>query len=135
MATHTGSEGTVKTGTVGSDNAIAEIRSFSIEESVDTIENSTMGDSSRTYAVGLKTFSGTIDCFFDETDTTGQGAFTSGAEVTVTFYPEGADTGDTYLSGSAIITGVSINSSFDGMVERSFTIQGTGALTIDTVSA
>ena len=45
MATHTGSEGTVK---VGSD-AIAEIRSFSIEESADTLETTTMGDTARTY--------------------------------------------------------------------------------------
>jgi len=134
MATHTGSEGTVKTGTVGSDDAIAEIRSFTIEETVDTIETTSMGDSSRTYSVGLKTFTGTIECHFDETDTTGQGAFTSGAEVTVTFYPEGADSGDTYLSGTAIITGVSVNSSFDGLVERSFTLQGDGALTISTVA-
>ena len=39
MATHTGSEGTVKVGA----NAIAEIRSFSIEESADTLEDTTMG--------------------------------------------------------------------------------------------
>ena len=40
MATHAGSEGTVK---VGSD-AIAEIRSFSIEETADTLEDTSMGD-------------------------------------------------------------------------------------------
>ena len=57
MATHTGSEGTVKIGA----NAIAEIRSYSIEETGDTIEDTTMGDSARTYKAGLKDFSGSIE--------------------------------------------------------------------------
>ena len=38
MATHAGSEGTVKSGA----NAIAEVRSFSLEETADTIEDTTM---------------------------------------------------------------------------------------------
>jgi len=39
MATHAGSEGTVKVGA----NAIAEIRSYSIEESADTLEDTFCG--------------------------------------------------------------------------------------------
>jgi hypothetical protein len=38
------------------------------------------------------------------------------------------------LSGSAIITGKSINTTYDGLVEASITFQGTGALTEGTVS-
>ena len=78
MATHTGSEGTVK---VGSDT-IAEIRSFSIEESADTLEDTSMGDSARTYKPSLTTFTATIDVLWDGTDTAGQGALTNVAEVT-----------------------------------------------------
>ena len=124
MATHTGSEGTVKVGS----NTIAEIRSFSVATSADTAEDTTMGDSWRTYKTTLKSWSGSIDCFWDETDTIGQGALVEGSEVTLNLYPEGAATGDKYYAGSAIITGMTINSSFDGMVEASFTFQGTGAL-------
>lgn len=130
MATHTGSEGTVKVGS----NAIAEIRSYSVSETADTIEDTTMGDAARTYKASLKSFSGSIDVFWDETDTNGQVALTVGSEVTVNFYPEGATTGDTYLTGTAIVTGKTINGSFDGMVEASITIQGTGALTTGTAS-
>lgn len=129
MATHAGSEGTVKSGA----NAIAEIRSFSLEESADTIEDTTMGDTSRTYLTGLKTFSGSVDVFWDETDTNGQVSFSVGASVTLAVYPEGATSGDTYYSGTAIVTGRTITSSFDGMVEASFTLQGSGALTAATV--
>ena len=129
MATHAGSEGTVKSGS----NAIAEVRSFSLEESADTIEDTTMGDASRTYLTGLKTFSGSVDVFWDETDTDGQVSFSVGSSVTFAVYPEGDTAGDTYYSGTAIVTGRTITSSFDGMVEASFTLQGTGALTASTV--
>ncbi|MEL0015561.1 MAG: hypothetical protein VW715_10125 [Rhodospirillales bacterium] len=129
MATHTGSEGTVKVGA----NAIAEIRSFSLEESADTLEDTTMGDTARTYKSSLTTFTGSVDVFWDETDTTGQGALTIGASVTLNVYPEGDTAGDTYYTGTAIVTGVTRSSSFDGLVEASITVQGSGALTATTV--
>ena len=130
MATHTGSEGTVKVGA----NAVAEIRSFTLEESGETIETTSMGDAARTYVAGLKTFTGSIECFWDETDTNGQGALSVGSEITINVYPEGDTSGDTYYTGTAIVTGASISSTFDGMVERSFSIQGSGALTESTVA-
>lgn len=125
MATHTGSEGTVKVGA----NTIAEIRSYSIEQTADTTEDTTMGDAWRTHKTTLKSWSGTVDVYWDETDTTGQGALVPGAEVTANFYPEGSTTGDVYLTGTAIVTGVTISASFDGMIESTITLQGTGALT------
>lgn len=129
MATHTGSEGTVKVGS----NAIAEIRSFSIEQTADTLEDTTMGDTARTYKSSLTNYTGTVDVLWDETDTTGQGALTIGAEVTLNLYPEGDASGDTYYTGSAIVTGRTINSSYDGLVEMSISVQGNGALTETTV--
>ena len=129
MATHKGSEGTVKVGS----NAVAEIKSYSIEESADTLEDTSMGDSARTYKPSLSNFSGSLDVFWDETDTNGQGALSIGSEVTLNVYPEGDTTGDTYYTGSAIVTGVSRSASFDGMVEASLSVQGTGDLTTTTV--
>jgi predicted secreted protein len=129
MATHKGSEGTVKVGT----NAVAEIKSYSIEESADTLEDTSMGDSARTYKPSLSNFSGSLDVFWDETDTNGQGALSIGSEVTLNVYPEGDTSGDTYYTGSAIVTGVSRSASFDGLVEASISVQGNGALTTSTV--
>lgn len=132
MATHTGSEGTVKVGA----NTIAEIRSYSVEETADTTEDTTMGDSYRTHKTTLKSWSGTVDVFWDETDTNGQVAMTVGSQVTVSFYPEGATAGQSekYLTGDAIITGKTVSASFDGMVESTITLQGTGALTTATLA-
>ena len=131
MATHKGSEGIVK---VGSSNVVAEIRSYSIEESADTLEDTSMGDSAKTYKASLTSFSGSLDVFWDETDTSGQGALSIGAEVTLNFYPEGDTAGDTYYTGSAIVTGVSRTASYDGLVEASISVQGNGALTESTVA-
>lgn len=130
MATHKGSEGTVKI----SSNAIAEVRTWSINQTADTIEDTTMGDTARTYQSSLTSWDGSVDVYWDETDTTGQGACTIGSSITLNVYPEGATTGDTYFSGTAIVTGISNTASFDGMVEASITFRGTGALSVSTVS-
>ena len=129
MATHKGSEGVIKVGT----NTVAEVRSYSIDETADVLEDTSMGDSAKTYLASLTSFSGSLDVFWDETDTSGQGALTVGSSVTLNVYPEGADSGDTYYSGTALVTGVSRSGSFDGMVEASITVQGSGALTQSTV--
>jgi len=129
MATHKGSEGTVKSGA----NAIAEIRSYTITETADVLEDTTMGDSSRTYLASLKTFTGSIDCFWDETDTNGQLALDPGSSVTINIYPEGSTSGDTYYTGTVLVTEKTVTASFDGMVEASFSFQGTGALSETTV--
>jgi len=127
MANHTGSEGVVKIGT----NTISEVRSFTITETGDTIEDSTMGDASRTYKAGMKTFTGSVVCFWDETDTA-QIALTVGASVTLNLYPEGTTTGDKYYTGSVLVTSIERSAAFDGMVETTFSFQGTGTLTLST---
>ena len=128
MATHTGSEGTIK---VGADT-VGELRSFTLETTAETIEDTSMGDTNRTYKAGLKSFTGSASLFWDEVDS-GQTAIVVGTEITLNVYPEGASSGDTYYSGSAIVTGTTIASSFDGMVEAEVSFQGTGALTTTTV--
>ena len=91
-----------------------------------------MGDSARSYKVGLTAFTGTASVFFDETDTA-QGNLDAGASITLEIYPEGADAGDTYYSGTALVTGRTINASFDGMVEMEISFTGSGGLTETTV--
>ena len=130
MATFTGSDGVIL---VGSDQ-VAEVRSYSIDETMDTLEDTAMGDTSRTYKTSLKSFSGSADVFFDDTDTSGQGALTVGSEVTLNVQFEGNTSGDHKLSGTVLITGRTISASFDGMVEASISFQGTGALSETTVS-
>lgn len=130
MANHKGSEGVVKVGS----NTVAEVRDWSLTQSADTVEDTSMGDSARTYKPSLTSASGSVSCYWDEADTTGQGALTAGSEVTLNLYPEGADSGDSYYTCSAIITEEAASASFDGMVEASFSFQVNGAVTLTTVA-
>jgi predicted secreted protein len=127
MATHTGSEGTIKVGST----TVGELRSYSLEQTADTIEDTSMGDTTRSYKSALKGWSGSASLFFDEADA-GQLLLVLGTSVALKVYPEGASSGDKYYYGDAIITGSNISASFDGMVEAEVTFTGTGALTLGT---
>ena len=129
MATHTGSAGVVKVAS----NTVAEVRNWSLDQTNDTVETTKLGDTVKTYSATQNSSSGTLECFWDETDTSGQGALTIGATATLNLYPEGATTGDTYYTLSAIVTSVGVSQTHDGLVERSIGFQGTGAVTIGTV--
>ena len=127
MATHTGSEGTIKVGTT----VVGELRSYSLEQTADTIEDTSMGDTTRTYKSALKGWSGSASLFFDEADA-GQLLLVLGTSIALKVYPEGASSGDKYYYGQAIITGSNISASFDGMVEAEVTFTGSGTLTLGT---
>jgi hypothetical protein len=92
-----------------------------------------MGDTAKTYKSSLTSFTASVEGLFDDTDTA-QTAMTIGSELTFTFLPEGDTAGDYSLSGSGIVTGISRSQAHDGLVEISFSVQGSGALTIGTVS-
>jgi predicted secreted protein len=127
MATHTGSEGTIKVATT----VVGELRSYTLEQTADTIEDTSMGDTSRSYKSALKGWSGSASLFFDEADA-GQLLLVLGTSIALKVYPEGASSGDKYYYGDAIITGSNISASFDGMVEAEITFTGTGAITLGT---
>ena len=129
MANHKGSEGTVHIGT----DAIAEIKSYSVNETMNVIEDTNIGDSAKTFQTGSTEWDGSCDCYFDETDTA-QIALTSGASVTLKVYPEGTASTAKYWTGTALVTGISRTASVDGMVDASFSFKGTGALTLATVA-
>ena len=127
MATHTGSEGLIKVGST----TVGELRSYTLEQTSDTIEDTSLGDSSRTFKTGLKGFSGSASLFFDEADA-GQILLVVGGEITIKVFPEGATAGDKFYEGSAVVTAYNISASFDGLVEAEMTFTGTGALTLST---
>jgi len=130
MATHKGSEGVVKVGS----NTVAEVRDWSISITADTLEDTTMGDTARTYKPSLTAATGSISCLWDETDTSGQNAMTAAAEITLNLYPEGSDSGDHYYTASVIITDETASAAYDGMVERNFNFTANGAVTFGTVA-
>lgn len=166
MATiYSGSEGIVYVG----DKAVASIRSFSFEETQETIDATTMSTSGvafRTNKATFKSWSGSVDVFWttDSASLDGYGAdakdtqFENGNawgttpptldnanavsdadlfgplqpgsdEVTLHFWPNGdADDGSLGYKANCLITGRTISSSVDGMVEASITVLGTAKI-------
>ena len=121
--------------------AVAELRSYSIEMTSDTIEQTVMGDSTRQYVKGLSSFSGTADVYWDPEHFTGTNNIdgeifgsVGDAGAALVLYPEGqtAGTSDKIMSGDVIITGYTMNGTVDGMIEASISFQGTGALAYAT---
>ena len=129
MANHTGVSGVVKVGS----NVVAELRSFTIDTTAELIEDTTLTDTSRTYQFGKKGATVSAECWWDETDTNGQIAIIEGSQVALNLYPEGADSGDYYFSGTWLIGSNSVSIPTDGIIEASFNATLTGALTRGTV--
>jgi predicted secreted protein len=136
MATLTGNNGQITIAGTG----VLNVRNFSCDITSDTIEETTMLDDTRQYLKGLSSWSGSADVYVDTANLTG-GASAIGQLITTggTVGDSGAavvlaldSSGGTLLkklSGTAIITGFTINSSMDGMVEGSISFQGSGAVT------
>lgn len=128
MSTHNGSSGLVHVGT----DAIGELRSWQITENATMIDTSVLSDTAQTFSAGSTNWSGSAECFLDETDTA-QTALTIGATATLKFYFEGADTGDKYYTGTGLVESVDRSAATDDIVSVSFSFRGTGALTLATV--
>jgi len=134
MTTSIGKDGVVKiAASGGSVAAVAELRNFTMNQSADTIEDSVMGDTVRSFKQGLQTTTVSLDVYWDETDTNGQQVIDPRAEVDFEIYPTGTASGETYYTGSGIVTSRSISAAFDGMVEASFEVQVSGPVTETTV--
>jgi hypothetical protein len=137
MATMTGNNGAV---TIDGASVLS-VRNFSIEMTRDTIETTVMGTDVRTYLTGLSSFSGSADVYFDASDfDTNESKFNptaglvgaSGVAVKLYLEENYSGSSDYAFTGNVIVTGYTVNSSFDGMVEASISFQGTGGTTYST---
>ena len=128
MATHHGKEGVVTAG----GTAIGELTGFTLETTGDVVEDTQLSDSTKSFLAGRTSFSGTLEMHYDEADAQ-QETLTAGSSISFVLLPEGNDSGDQSFTGTGIVTGMSINNAMDGIVSRSVTFQGTGALTKSTV--
>ena len=129
MATTTGSSGVVKLQVAGTSVAvIGEVRSYTLDGSADTIEDSVMGDTARTYKPGLENSTVSLECYWDDSDAQ-QLVIDNRASLDFEIYPTGTGTGEKYYSGTGLVTSKSITAAFDGMVEAAFAIQVSGAVT------
>ena len=69
MASSAGSSGVFKISqTDGSETAVAEVRSYSLDVTADTIEKSVMGNTARAYLAGLSSSTLSVEAYWDQSD-------------------------------------------------------------------
>jgi hypothetical protein len=129
MATHVGTSGVVKVGSA----TVAEVTGFTLNETQDTVEDTSLTDSKKSYVALRGDATATIEAHWDETDTNGQEALDVGSSATIELYPEGADSGDAYYTGTGIVTGADVAVTMDGIISRTLNIQFSGGVTHSTV--
>jgi len=132
MATNKGSSGVVKIAASGGSVAVVgEVRSYSIDTTADTGEDTVMGDSARTYLPSLTSATLSVECYWDDGDAP-QLVLDEGTDIDWEIHPTGTGAGEKYYEGSGVVTAKTITASFDGMVEASFSVQVSGAVTEST---
>jgi predicted secreted protein len=115
------------------------VTAFSIEETSETIDTTSMGDASREIVATFKGFSGTVDGYWDiddaaigHDDSPTAPVVTAGDKIDFEVYPGGLAVANLAVyKGSAIVTSISRSQSFDGVTEYSMTFEGTGDLSYD----
>ena len=133
MATHFGSDGSVKLVTSGGSVAqVGELLNWTVTMTTDAVENTSMGDTNRTYVKGLSTGTGSMSLYLDPDDAVQQD-LVQGDSVDCEFFVEGQDSGDTKYTGTFIVTSVERGTTMDGIATLNAELQLTGALTIGTV--
>jgi hypothetical protein len=131
MASFHGKNGLVKLGALPGANAVAEVKKFSVKTSAKVADNTSMGDDWETHITGqtINSWSGSLGCNYDQSNTLGQAALIVGASIVLNLYPEGAPSAAHYLTGTATITEDDVDAENTSAVQRSFSFQGNGALT------
>jgi|TARA_B100000073_G_C23630935_1_gene532532 hypothetical protein len=135
MAIAKGYEAVVK---VGSDT-LGQVTDFSFNKTVDSVETSSIGTTSKSFVNTLESWSGSVNLFFDDADTAGAALLTAcaggGASVTVSFYVEGTASGvDKYYTGTCLVSSLDWSESANGLLTASVSLTGTGALSQATAS-
>lgn len=130
MAEQKGIDGIVKV----AGGQLLNVTSFSLEETTETIDVTSMGDQNRVVLPTFVGFSGSFDGYWDQTDAAlghtaiAEPVIRAGETISFEFYPAGEAAGNMYYSGNAIVASVSRSSSYDGAVEYSVSFEGTGNL-------
>ena len=136
--------------TEGTYETIAEVRSWSVEHTMDTVEYTNMSsDGIRKYLPTFKTWTGTVELYIpfddaaqdneiltEENATSGDpavpvvGTITTGDQYFFQLYVDDSDAANSSYDGYGYVTGVSRSVAFDGMAEMTITVQGNSDLTI-----
>lgn len=141
MAVLTGEKGTVKVDTndSASPTAVADVRSWTITHTADTIETTSMDSGgARTYAKGLTQFTGSMEVVYNDDHVSTNGAVfnpedSQSGTLSIEFYTS-TDVGAKKYTGEVLVTSVTRTSSYDDLITATVDFQGSGSLVEAAVS-
>lgn len=129
MTTATGNSGVLSFG--GSD--VTELKSWSLDESAEPIDDTAMGDANKTSKSGLPGASGAIEVHYDEADAV-QESMDAGQSGVLILYPKGNASTEPRITLTVQITGRSTSGAIDEILPQSFNFAiSSGAVVRDTV--
>ena len=113
-----------KGGSITCDGLTKGVKSWSLDLVGDALETTDYSDVGvRTYIVGCKGWTGSCEINWDTANTITVGDVIAALVFSIVGATE-------KYTGEAIVTGISVSSSFDGVVTASITFQGSGACTL-----
>ena len=129
MATYKGHAGGVQAITTGGTLAATNnLKSWSIEEATDSIETTVMGNTSKTFTTGIKSWTASCEVLYDLSNAV-QADLVIGETVDIKSFPNTSSQTESF-AGTGIVTATSQSGALGDMVNSSVTVQGTGALTV-----
>ena len=129
MATYKGQDGVFQAITTGGTLASTNnLKSWSIEEATDSIETTVMGNTSKTFTTGIKSWTASCEVLYDLSNAV-QADLVIGETVDIKIFPNTSSQTESF-AGTGIVTATSQSGALGDMVNSSITVQGSGALTV-----
>ena len=129
MATYKGQDGVFQAITTGGPLASTNnLKSWSVEESTDSIESTVMGATAKTFTTGIKSWTASCELLYDLSNAV-QADMVIGETVDIKIFPNTSSQTESF-AGTAIVTATSQSGAIGDLVTSSITLQGTGALTV-----
>jgi hypothetical protein len=134
MANFRGMDGSVRFNA----NVVGEIKDWSMNATIEELDDTVMGDSWATVVGGISKWTGSASAQLDYGDTLGQKAIIDKLLIAT---PASSSTAlelrvsaTKYFSGSALLSGINISSGLGAIVMVSFNFTGNGALLVGSWS-
>jgi hypothetical protein len=129
MTTTTGNSGSLSF----AGSAITELKTWSLDESADPVDDTAMGDTNRTSKAGLASASGAIEVHYDEADSV-QESMDPATEGVLILYPKGNVSARPRITLTVQITGRNTSGAIDEILPQSFNYAiSSGAVVRDSV--
>lgn len=129
MAVLSGTSGSVVIGAFGVGVEVAEIRSWTLTVEANTVDTTTFGESWTDHTLSILNWTGTFSGFEDTGDAMQSSMYsqmTAGSAFIVNFVLDNTAGTPSRYSGTAVMTGKTVEHTFDGVAQTVFNVRGVG---------